>query len=67
MKIVHFAWSGDAARRRQALRDALGRIPELVRETKADALFCDCRNPANACGNSTVRETDLPPMRAGQA
>ena len=53
MKIVHFAdlhldakfaWtgaSGDAARRRrQGLRDALGRIAELVRETGADALFC---------------------------
>ena len=41
---AHFAWtgaSGDAARRRrQALRDALGRIAELVRETEADALFC---------------------------
>ena len=53
MKIVHFAdlhldaqfaWtgaSGDAARRRrQGLRDALGRIAKLVRETRADALFC---------------------------
>ncbi len=53
MKIVHFAdlhldaqfaWAGagsDAARRlRQGLRDALGRIAELVRETAADALFC---------------------------
>ena len=53
MKIVHcadlhldaqFAWtgaSGDAARRRrQGLRDALGRIADLVRETRADALFC---------------------------
>ena len=41
---AHFAWtgaSGDAARRRrQALRDALGRIAQLVRETEADALFC---------------------------
>ncbi|MDE0452988.1 MAG: metallophosphoesterase [Gammaproteobacteria bacterium] len=53
MKIVHFAdlhldaqfaWAGvgsDAARRRrQGLRDALGRIAELVKETAADALFC---------------------------
>ena len=53
MKIVHFAdlhldaqfaWTGasaDAARkRRQELRDALGRIAELVREVRADALFC---------------------------
>lgn len=53
MKIVHFAdlhldaqfaWTGassDAARRRrQGLRDALGRITELVRETRAEALFC---------------------------
>ena len=53
MKIVHFAdlhldaqfaWAGagnDAARRRrQGLRDALARIADLVRETRADALFC---------------------------
>ena len=53
MKIVHFAdlhldaqfaWAGagsDAARRRrQGLRDALGRIAELVGECGADALFC---------------------------
>ena len=53
MRIVHFAdlhldaqfgWigaSGDAARRRRrALRDALGRIAELVTESAADALFC---------------------------
>ena len=53
MKIVHFAdlhldaqfaWTGAgsdvARRRRQDLRDALGRIAELVKETRADALFC---------------------------
>ena len=53
MKIVHFAdlhldtqfaWAGagnDAARRRrQGLRDALGRIAALVKESGADALFC---------------------------
>ena len=53
MKIVHFAdlhldsafaWSGaagDAARRRrQALRDVLRAIANLVRDERADALFC---------------------------
>ena len=53
MKIVHFAdlhldaqfaWTGagsdEARRRRQGLRDALGRITELVRETRAEVLFC---------------------------
>ena len=53
MKIVHFAdmhldaqfaWTGAggdvARRRRQGLRDTLGRIAELVRGTRADALFC---------------------------
>lgn len=53
MKIVHFAdlhldaqfaWAGaggeTARRRRHGLRDALGRIAELAREIRADALFC---------------------------
>ena len=53
MKIVHFAdlhldaqfaWAGAggevARRRRQGLRDALGRIAELASEIDADALFC---------------------------
>lgn len=53
MKIVHFAdlhldaqfaWTGAssdvARRRRQGLRDALGRVAELARKIHADALFC---------------------------
>lgn len=53
MKIVHFAdlhldsrfaWAGAdgnaARRRRQSLRDTLGRVTVLARDERADALFC---------------------------